>query len=57
MDLSSRVGVNRLGRKGGTPRSTACSPGTPRHDEEWSATDCDVSGSRTERSVETLPTE
>lgn len=55
MNLSSRVGVNRLGRKSGTPRTTACSPGTPRHQEEWSATGSDVAGSRTERSVETLP--
>lgn len=55
MNLSSRVDVNRLGRKGGNPRSTACSPETPRREEERSATGSDVSGSRTERWVETLP--
>lgn len=55
MNLSSRVGVNRLGRRGVTPRSTACSPETPRREEERTATGSDVSGSRTERSVETLP--
>lgn len=56
MNLSSRVGVDRLGRRGGTPRSAAFSPGTPVGAEERSSTGSDVSGSRTERLVQMLPT-